>query len=157
MKGRMNKKRDNEDLDRIEATYDALFNDSDEMPIEDVRRALAAAGIDRSVLRERLHERANAMARAGRAKGQSASPALARLLEQTGDARTLPADPKRALDKAKRYLADLFTPGTGGAQVVGSFRGEGELSDRDKKTIDEIDAELQARAEAAEKDDTAKT
>jgi len=153
----MSKKRDNEDLDRIDATYDALFNNLDEVPIEEVRRALADAGVDRSALRERLHERANAMARAGRASGRSAPPALARLLEQTGDARTLTADPTRALDKAKRYLADLFSPGTGGAQVVGAFRGEGELSDRDKETIDEIDAELRARTEATEQDDTEKT
>lgn len=153
----MSKKRDNEDLDRIDATYDALFNNLDEVPIEEVRRALADAGVDRSALRERLHERANAMARAGRASGRSASPALARLLEQTGDARTLPTDPTRALDKAKRYLAELFSPGTGGTQVVGAFRGDGELSDRDKETIDEIDADLRARAEATEQDDTEKT
>src|SRR4029079_3783257 len=153
----MNKKRDNEDLDRIEATYDALFNNLDEVPIEDVRRELGEAGVDRVSLRERLHERANAMARAGRANGRSASPALARLLEQTGDTRTLQADPKRALDKAKRYLTDLFSPGMGGAQVVGAFRGEGERTDRDKETIDEIDAALRARQEAAEKDDTRDT
>src|ERR1043166_2213782 len=45
-KGHMSKKRDNEDLDRIDATYDALFNKLDEVPIEEVRRALADAGVD---------------------------------------------------------------------------------------------------------------
>lgn len=154
----MSKKRDKEQVDRVDATYDALFNNLDELPIEQVRQALADAGINRTALRERLHERANAIAREGRGQGRSASPALAGLIEQTSGATTLPADPKRALDKAKRYLADAFRSGPVGAQpqVVGAFRGEGELSDRDQQTIDEIDADLRARAEAAENDDPAK-
>ncbi len=158
MKGPMSKKRDKEEVDRIDATYDALYNNLDELPIDDVRRRLADAGLDRTALRERLHARANAVAREGRANGRSASPALARLLEQAGDPATLPTDPKRALDKAKRYLADVFGVGTAGVQpqVVGAFRGEGDLSDRDRETIDEIDAELRARAETADKDEPEK-
>jgi len=54
----MSKKRDKEQLDRINATFDALFNDADDKPIEEVRRALADAGIDRAALRETLNARA---------------------------------------------------------------------------------------------------
>jgi hypothetical protein len=158
-KGPMRKKRDKEEVDRIDATYNALYNNLDQLPIDDVRRALADAGVDRTALRERLHMRAKAVAQAGRAEGRSASPALARLLEQTGDPTALPTDPKRALDKAKRYLADVFDIGNARAQpqVVGAFRGEGDLSDRDQETIDEIDAELRARADTADKDEPEKT
>jgi len=154
----MSKKSDKEELDRINATYDALYNDLDGVSIEDVHRALAEAGVDRTALRERLHLRANEMARTGRAEGHGASEALKRLLDQTGDPTDLPADPTRAFEKAKRYMANLFGGGPVGAQVqiVGAFRGEGELTDRDKKTIDEIDAELRARAETAETDEPSK-
>lgn len=146
----MSKKRDNEELDRINALYDALFNDPDDVPIEDVRRLLADAGIDRAALRERLHAKASDLARTGRAEGRVVSPALRRLLDQTGDAASLPADPKRALEKAQQYLAELFGggPTANDIQIVGAFRGDGELTDHDKDTLDEIDAELRARAEA---------
>lgn len=154
----MSKKRDKEELDRINATYDALYNDLEAMSIEDVRRALADAGIDRTALRERLNLRANEMARAGRAEGHGASEALKRLLEQAGDPTSLPPDPTRAFEKAKRYMTSLFGGNPAGAQVqiVGAFRGEGDLTDGDKKTIDEIDAELRARAETAETDEPSK-
>jgi len=145
----MSKKRDKEQLDRINATYDALFNDGDDMPIEEVRRALADAGIDRVALREALNARAKEIARASWAKGAAAPPALTRVIEQTGDDSKLPADPKRALDKAKQYMANLFGGSGGGrSEIVGAFRGEGELTNGDKATIDDIDAELRERVEA---------
>lgn len=155
----MSRKRDRENLDRIEAVYSALYNEIGEVSIDEVRRSLAEAGIDRGELRERLNERAKDLARAKRRESYGASPALMRLIEQTSDATTLPADPKRALEKAKRYLTDVFTPSGAGQQpqVVGAFRGGGELSERDKEIIDEIDADLRARAEAAGGDDPKKT
>jgi hypothetical protein len=151
----MSRKRDNEEMDRLTATYDALYNALGDVPIEEVRRALAEAGIDRTALRERLHARANETARSIRAAGHGASPAVTRLIEQTGPATALPADPARALDKARQYMANLFGPGAAGAtpQIVGAFRGEGDLTARDQDTIDDIDAELRARADAADKDE----
>lgn len=154
----MTKKRDSEEFKRIDAAYDAFYNELASMPIEDVRRALAEAGIDRALLRERLHARANEIARAHRASGHAASHVLTRLLDQTSSASTLPADPKRASDKARQYVRNLFAGGLSGpqAQVVGAFRGQGDLTDRDKETIDEIDAELRARAEAENADEPSK-
>lgn len=154
----MSKKRDKEEIDRITATYDALYNALGDVPIEDVRRALAEAGVDRTALLERLHARANEIARAARAAGHGASPALTRLIDQTGPATALPADPTRALDKARQYMANLFGPGPVGAhpQIVGAFRGGGDLTARDHDTIDDIDAELRARADAAYADEPPK-
>ncbi len=154
----MSKKRDKEEIDRINATYDALYNDLSELPIEDVRRALADAGVDRTAVRERLHARAKEIARTARAAGKAASPALTRLIEETGDANALPADPKRAFAKAKQYMTNLFgrAPASAQPQIVGAFRGEGDLTDRDKETIDDIDAELRDRAEAADADEPPK-
>ena len=146
----MTKKRKVEEVDRIKAAYDALYNDMENVPVERIRKVLSDAGIDRAEQRRCLHERANELARAGRAEGHGAPQALARLLDQTGDATVLPAEPKRALEKAKQYVADLFSGASTTAQLqfVGAFRGEGDLTDRDKKTISEIDAELRARAES---------
>lgn len=142
-------KRDKEQLDRINATYDAIFNDIGDLPIEDVRRALAEAGVDREHLRVGLNKRATELARRLRSNNQAAPPALTHLLEQTSDPTQLPADPKRALDKAKLYMAGLFgPPAAGSAAIVGAFRGEGDLTDRDQQTIDDIDAELLERAKA---------
>lgn len=154
----MNKKRDKEELDRIIATYNALFNDIEDMPIDEIRRSLADAGLDRSALRERLHSRAKEIARAARAEGRAASPGLVNLIDQTGDAKTLSSDPKRAFDKAKRYMSNLFRSDVSGTapQIVGAFRGEGDLSDRDKQTIVEIDAELRERAESEGLDESSK-
>ena len=152
----MSKKRDKEEIERINATYDALFNNLADVPIEDVQRALEDSGIDRTALRERLHARANKIARGARAAGQAASPALVRLIDQIGDSTTLPEDPKRAINKAKQYMRNLFGPvATGPApQIVGAFRSEGQLTDRDTETIEEIDAELQERAKAADEDES---
>src|SRR4029077_18141643 len=154
----MNKKRDKEELDRIIATYNALFNDIEDTPIEEIRRALADAGVDRSALRERLHSRAKEIARAARAQGRAALPALVNLIDQTGDAKTLSGDPKRAFDKAKRYMSNLFMTGTPGTatQIVGAFRGEGDLNEHDKQTIEEIDTELRKRAESEGVDEPSK-
>lgn len=148
----MSKKSDKEERDRIKAAYDALYNASEDVPVERIREALNDAGVDREALRRRLHERAQELARAGRAKGRGASSALVRLLDQTSDAASIPPEPKRALEKARRYMADLFSGGSAYAQfqVVGAFRGKGDLTERDKETIDEIDAELRARAESEE-------
>lgn len=148
----MSKKRDKDESDRVTATYDALYNALSDVPIEDVRRALTEAGVDRTALRERLHARANEIARAARGAGHGASPALIRLIDQTGPATVLPADPKAALEKARQYVANLFGPGPVDVQpqIVGAFRGEGDLTARDKDTIDDIDAELRARADAAD-------
>lgn len=145
----MSKKRDNDPLDRINAAYDAAFNDLAETSQADIRGALAEAGVDRDQLRARLHERANQLARQMRSAGESASPALKRLLEQTADSRELPDHPQRALDKASKYLSNLFgaPPSAAPLQVVGAFRGEGDLSDRDKQTLDAIDEEILRRAE----------
>ncbi len=138
----MSKKRDKEQLDRINATYDAIFNDMEDLPIEEVRRALAEAGVDRTALREGLHESASALARRIRAKGQGAPEGLKRLIDQTGDPTMLSADPARALDKAKQYLGHIFGPVTPSATpgIVGAFRGEGDLTEKDQETIDAIDA-----------------
>lgn len=143
-------KRDKEQLDRINATYDAIFNEIGDLPIEDVRRALAEAGVNREQLRVGLNMRATELARQLRSSNQAAPPALTHLLEQTSDPTQLPADPKRALDKAKQYMANLFGPpsAAGSAAIVGAFRGEGDLTDRDQKTIEDIDAELLERAKA---------
>ncbi len=150
----MSKKRDNDPLDRINAAYDAAFNDIAEMSQADVRRALAEAGVDRDQLRARLHERANQLARQMRSAGESAPPALKRLLEQTADSRELPDHPQRAFEKASKYLSNLLgpAPSTAPPQIVGAFRGEGDLTDRDKKTLDAIDEELLRRAEEEDGD-----
>lgn len=150
----MSKKRDKEDLDRINATYDVLFNDVAEMPLEDVRRALSDLGVDREALRKSLHDSATQLARSLRASGQSAPPHLTRVIEQSADATALPRDPKRALDKAKQYLADLLGPAAspGKLEIISAFRGDGELSDRDRKTIEALEADLRKRAETEDGD-----
>ncbi|MEO8035825.1 MAG: hypothetical protein ABI837_15420 [Acidobacteriota bacterium] len=146
----MSKKRDKEQFDRINAAYNAIFNDIEDLPIEEVRRALADAGVDRTALREGLHESASALARGMWAKGQGAPEGLKRLIDQTGDPTILSADPVRAFDKAKQYLGQIFGPVAPSATpgIVGAFRGEGELTPKDQETIDAIDAELLARVEA---------
>jgi ATP-dependent Clp protease ATP-binding subunit ClpA len=144
----MPKSRDRETLEHINATYDALFNDVAEMPTQEVRRALRDLGADHEVLRESLHKLANQLARSLRAAGHSAPPYLLRVIEQSADAKELPKDPKRALEKAKKYLADLFEPASPqGPEIIAAFRGDGELSERDHETIDELEAELRRRAE----------
>ncbi len=150
----MSKKRDNDPLDRINAAYDAAFNDVAEMSQTDVRGALAEAGVDRDQLRARLHERANQLARQMRSAGESAPSALKRLLEQTADSRELPDHPQRAFEKASKYLSNLFGPAPSPAplQIVGAFRGEGDLTERDQQTLDAIDEELLRRAEEEDGD-----
>lgn len=145
----MDKKRGNEPLDKINAAYDAIFNDVVEMPLADVQRALADVGVDREQLRAALHEKATELARQLRARGESAPPFLQRLLDQSADASELPAHPQRALEKATQYLTNLLgsVPTSTPPQIVGAFRGEGDLTAHDQQTIEEIDEELRRRAE----------
>jgi hypothetical protein len=151
----MSKKKDKEDLDRLNATYDAIFNDVAEMPLEDVRRALEDLGVDREALRNSLHSLTTRLARDLRTSGQSAPPYLSRVIEQSADVTELPQDPKRALDKAKQYLDGLLGPVVtpGRLEISAAFRGDTELSDRDRETIQELEAELRKRAETKGEDD----
>lgn len=152
----MSKKRDNDPTDRMAAMYDASFNEVSEQSQADVRRALTEAGIDVDALPSRLHDRATELARALRAGGTSAPPALKRLLEQTAGSRELPDNPLRAFEKASQILGNLFAPrlGLGSTEIVGAFRGEGDLTDHDQQTLDEIDEELRRRAEETDGEKT---
>jgi hypothetical protein len=79
---------------------------------------------------------------------------LSSVIEQSADVTELPQDPKRALDKAKRYLEGLLGPvaAPGRLEISTAFRGDGELSDRDRETIEELEAELRKRAETKGED-----
>lgn|GEM_PF-4378089 len=152
----MSKKRDNDPTDRMAAMYEAAFNDVSEQSRTDVHRALAEAGVDVEALRSRLHGRANELAKALRAGGTGAPPALKRLLEQTAGSQELPENPLRAFEKASQILGNMFVPrlGLASTEIVGAFRGEGDLTNRDEETIDAIDEELRRRAEETDGDET---
>lgn len=151
----MSKKPDNDPTDRMAAMFDAAFNDVSELSQDDVRRALTEAGVDVDALPSTLHERATELARALRAGGTSAPPALKRLLEQTAGSQELPSNPIRAFEKASQILGNLFAPrlGLASTEIVGAFRGEGDLTDRDQHTLDAIDEELRRRAEETDGDE----
>jgi hypothetical protein len=152
----MSKKRDKERLERMTSVYDAIFNEIEDMSRADVQRALADTGADREELRARFHEVAKDLAHRLRVRGDGAPHYLTRVLEQHADATHLPVDRNRAFAKAKQYLTALLGPPSysGGLEIVGAYRGEGDLTDADRKTIDEIDAELRCRAEAEEDEES---
>ena len=156
----MSKKRDKEYLDRLNAVYDTMFQDIEAMSDVEVRQVLEDAGIDREDSRRTFSDRIRQIAyRAGSTRRDGVPPYLSRALEQHRDPRNLPNDRRRALAVAGSYLAELMSRATGPAplQIVGAYRGEDKLSDRDKETVDTLDAELLQRArkkdaESEEKD-----
>src|SRR5262245_25960848 len=121
----MSKKRDREHLERLNAAHDSLFPDIDAMSDLEVQRALDEFGVDREALRAQFHTAANRLAHQLRVDGASVPPYLSRALEQLSDARQLPKQPRRALEKAKALLSEAFESATRprSLEIVGAYRG----------------------------------
>jgi len=115
-----------------------------EITREEVTESLHAAGCDIDQLRERLHQRARDLANAQRAKGKPAPDYLQQVIDRTGPPEAIPNDPKRALAKAKNWIAELTHPPAmvGEIQIARAYRKDGDLTRNDEALLDDMEAEL---------------
>ncbi len=145
----MSKDDQRKDAQRLEELMGALLPDIEEMPREEVDALLAESGCDLRAIRESLHTTATELAASYRRNGQAAPKALVAFAEAMDDRPILPRDPKAAEAKAAgwiRQLGQAFRVPAGQARVLEAYRkGEADLSDRDRKTLDGAAAKLRKK------------
>lgn len=115
-----------------------------ELTREEVIDALHSAGCDVEQLRERLNQRARDLANAQRAKGRPAPEYLQQVIDHTGPPEAVPQNPRRALDKAKRWIGQFAHPPAmiGTVSIARAYRKDGELTKKDGELLDDIESEL---------------
>jgi hypothetical protein len=115
-----------------------------ELTRDEIQEALRAAGCDVDQLRERLHQRARDLANAQRAKGKPAPDYLQQVIDLTGPPEAIPNDPRRALAKAKHWIAELTHPPAtiGAIQIARAYRKDGDLTKKDEELLDDMETEL---------------
>ena len=117
---------------------------------QEIRDALAAAGCDPERLRDRLHQAASKLAQARYTKGRPAPEYLHQVIDLTGPPETIPQDAKRALSKAKQWIASFTNPPTkitAGFQVARALRKQGDLTTNDQELLDKIEGDLRRETE----------
>lgn len=145
----MPKKDERKDAQRLEELMDALLPNIEEMSQEDVDSLLAESGCDLQTIRKTLHATATEIAANYRRLGQAAPKALVVFAEAMDDRPILPSDPKAAEAKAAgwiRQLGQALRLPAGQPRILEAYRkGETDLSDRDRQTLDAATATLRKK------------
>jgi hypothetical protein len=134
------------DRERLQHRLDDCLSSiaSHELTRQEVIDALRSAGCDVEQLRERLNQRARDLANAQRAKGRPAPEYLQEVIDHTEPPEALPRNPRRAIDKAKRWIQQFAHPPAmiGAVNIARAYRKDGELTKKDGELLDDIEAEL---------------
>ena len=145
----MSKNDQKKDSQRLEGLMAALLPDIEKMPLEEVDSLLAESGCDLRAIRKSLHTTATDLAASYRRNGQAAPKALVTFAEAMDDRPNLPRDSKAAEAKAAgliRQLGQVFRVPAGQPRILEAYRkGEGDLSDRDRATLDGAAAKLKKK------------
>jgi hypothetical protein len=134
---------------RAEELLAALLPDVEQMSREEVDSLFTESGCDLQAIRKSLNVTATEIAASYRRKGQPAPKALVAFAEAMDDRPILPREPKAAEAKAAvwiRQLGQVFQVPAGQGRVLEAYRkGEADLSDRDRKTLDGAAEKLRKR------------
>jgi len=125
------------------------LNPDEELDGQDIRENLKAAGIDPAKMRERLHEAALNLSRKQHRAGRPAPRYLNQVVEATAPVERLPNDPRKAIDKMKGWLGSLGPSAERPLRDLGvarAYRKSGEVSQDDRRQLDEIERKLKERA-----------
>jgi len=145
----MSKNDHKKDAQLLEELMGAILPDVEEMSREEVDSLLAESGCDLRAIRKSLHTAASELAASCRRNGQAAPKTLVAFAEAMDDSPILPRDPKAAEVKAVgwiRQLGQVFHVPAGQARVLEAYRkGEADLSDRDRVTLDGAAAKLRKK------------
>jgi hypothetical protein len=139
---------------RVALLSDKVFGAPNEMDAVEAEELLRAANIDPQELKERFHARFDALAKKYAAKGQRVPPLLKQALADFRPglshsraerelAREAQTSIRQLLKQAKQLpqrLANLPS-----LTLAAAYRNKKELSEQDKKLLDEVAEDLQSR------------
>jgi hypothetical protein len=137
----MKKTSDDEQVNAIFKTIDALVGPIEEWDARDVDDTLAKAGIDVDSVSKRLFEMASDLAGQYRVRNEDVPRHLQDFLQQTRPPELPTSDPDTVMQSAKRWVDNLFKPKPAPAtlEVVYSFRGnDQELDTKDQDFLDRL-------------------
>ena len=142
-------KKDDLDKDLRELITDsrALFGDIEEMDKEELVVHLADSGEPANTVRDAAFARIDALVKEMRMRGDDPPQRYLDLLDQLRPASQIPRNPKTLLKHAKRCIDDLLQgPAMGSsAELQFSFRGKGDLSQKDKELLRDAEERLRHR------------
>jgi len=128
----------------------------DSLSATEVSEHLRAAGTDLEGLRAHLYASASEFAKQQRLKGNPAPIYLQQVISACGPSDSIPSNFKMALEKTKRLIASLTEPlnSIPNLEVQRAYRKSGELSEADRRILDEQEEELKNKIrQTGEKND----
>lgn len=139
-----------EQLNAMMKTLDALIGPVEEWDAHDVDEVLAKAHVSTDSVTRRLFETASDLAGQYRKRNDDVPRHLQDFLQQTRPQELQTSDPEIALQMAKRWVENLFTPKPTPStmEVVYSFRGnDHDLNTRDQDFLDRLGARVKLAEE----------
>lgn len=142
-------KHDDLDKDMRELITDSrsLFGDIEEMDKDELVAQLAESGEPANALRDVTFARIDDLVKEMRMRGDDPPQRYLDLLDQLRPASQIPRNPKSLLKHAKRCIDDLLKGQVAGckAELQFSFRGKGDLNQKDKEILRNAEERLRHR------------
>jgi hypothetical protein len=139
---------------RVALLSDKVFGAPNEMDVVEAEDLLRAADIDPGELRARLHARFDGLAKAYAAKGQRVPPLLKQALADLRPGVSHSRAERELLREAQTSICHLLKQANQLPQLLlklpsptlaAAYRSKKELSEQDKKLLDEVAEDLQRR------------
>lgn len=140
----------NDEANKLDALVQTLFPDDATVSEQEVSAFLGALGSNVEGLRARLIEAARAFAASERREQRAAPPYLRDVVESLENSGSLPRSSTAAASRAKEWLIGLMQPGScpRTLRVVEAYRkGDADLTEKDKETLDKLAEELRREIE----------
>ena len=143
---------------RVARLSDKVFGAPNEMDVVEADDLLRAADIDPEELKARFHARFDGLAKAYAAKGQRVPPLLRQALADFRPGVSHSRAERELLREAQTSIRHLLKRAKQLPQLLAklpsltlaaAYRGKKELSERDKKLLDEVAEDLQRRVYTA--------
>ena len=148
------KKKAPEPQDASLELLDRLLGPVEELTLDELNAAIAAAGIDLSKARERLYAQVSELRSRAWERNAQVTPDIASLLAQLRPAHLPTSDPKVAQQAATTWIRDLLErprPQAGPVEFAAAARNlDGELGDADKDVLRELEDELRRKSDESE-------
>ncbi len=146
--------RRDDEANRLDALVRSLFPDDATATDQEVSAFLEAMNSDVEGLRTRLVEAARELGAAERREQRSAPPYLRDVVTSLENAGSLPRELGAAASRAKEWLKGLMQPvsAPGHLTILEAYRkGDADLTEKDKETLDELADELRRKVEDDDK------